>query len=285
MTQRTLVTGITGNIGWYTAKKLMEEGVAVRGAVTNPERSRSQIDERIELVEFDFLNPATYQEALHKVDQVFLIRPPVLNRPEDLYPFINAAKREGIRHIVFISLLGIERNPFPPHYKIEKYIRKSGISYTFLRPSFFMQNLNTTHLEDIREHNEIFLPAGRAKVSFIDTRDIGEAAAQVLLDPASHQDQSYSLTGPEALTYEDAAALFTQQLGRKITYSNPSVFKFRSVLLERGIPKEFVNVMAMLYLTTRFGMAKKVTHELRTLLRREPTPLAQYILDYGDSWK
>lgn len=237
------------------------------------------------LVRFNFLDEGTFEKALEGVDRIFLIRPPILNKPEDLYPFIDAAKKANIRHIVFVSLLGVERNPFPPHYKIEKYIVKSGIPYTFLRPSFFMQNLNTTHQEDIKEHNDIFLSAGQATVSFVDTRDIGEAAAHVLLKPDQHIGQGYDLTGPEALTYEEAARLFTKVLGRKITYSSPSVWKFRKVMLSRGLPKGFVNVMAVLYLTTRFGMAKKVTTELDTLLGRKPATLEQFISDYADDWK
>lgn len=284
MTSHTLVTGITGNMGFFTAQKLLEEGFNVSGAVTDPERARRSLDERVKLAKFNFLDPATYAEALSGVDRLFLVRPPVLNKPQDLYPFIDAAVTAGVRHVVFISLLGIEHNPFPPHYKIEKYIKQSGVPFTFLRPSFFMQNLNTTHQEDIRDRGDIFLPAGRAKVSFIDTRDIGEAAARVLMEPEPHVNKSYTLTGPEAVTYSEAARLFTEILGRSITYSNPSVGKFKKELLSRGVPKDFVNVMAVLYLTTRFGMANKVTHELEALLGRHPRTLAQYIHDYADEW-
>ena len=285
MSGKILVTGATGNIGLFAAMKLMAAGAKVRSAVTNPDRARGMVDGAVEFVRFDFLDPSTYMDALNGVDRLFLIRPPVLNNPKAFYPFIDAAKRLGVRHIVFVSLLGVERNPFPPHFKIEKYIEHSGIPYTFLRPSFFMQNLNTTHQEDIKVHNDIFLPAGHAKVSFIDTRDIGEAAAHVLLEPEHHVNRSYALTGPEALTYFDAARLLTETLGRKVTYSNPSTLTFRKVMLSRGIPKGFVNVMAVLYLTTRLGMAKKVTTELAPLLKREPTSLAQYIRDYADNWK
>lgn len=284
MTLHTLVTGITGNIGFFTAQKLLEEGFNIRGAVTDPERARRSLDDRVKLVKFDFLDPSTYAKALSGVDRLFLMRPPVLNKPRDLYPFIDAAVTAGVRHVVFISLLGIEHNPFPPHYKIEKYIKQSGIPFTFLRPSFFMQNLNTTHREDIRDRDDIFLPAGHAKVSFIDTRDIGEAAARVLMEPELHANKSYTLTGPEAVTYSEAACLFTEILGRSITYSNPSVGSFKKELLSRGIPKDFVNVMAVLYLTTRFGMANKVTNELEALLGRLPRTLAQYVHDYADEW-
>lgn len=272
-----LVTGVTGNIGFYAAKHLVERGAKVKGATTNPDRGK---DERIEYVRFDFLKEETFADALAGVDSVFLIRPPMLNDAKQLYPFIDAAKSSGVRHIVFVSLLGVEKNPFPPHYRIEKYIQASGIPYTFLRPSFFMQNLNTTHQYDIKENGDIFLPAGDAKVSFIDTRDIGEAGAIVLLDPESHKNRSYTLTGSEAVTYAEVASAMTRILNKPVRYSSPGVFAFRREMLRRGHPKAFVNVMAVLYLTTRFGMAKSVTNDLAVLLQREPTSIGQYIEDH-----
>ncbi len=283
MNGKILVTGVTGNIGYFTAKYLQECGAEVLGAVTNLEKAKN-LDLNMECIQFDFLNSRTYSAALTGVDRIFLIRPPILSDPKQMYPFLDEAKRLGVKHIVFISLLGIERNPFPPHYKIEKFIESSGIPYTFLRPSFFMQNLNTTHQLDIKEKGDIFLPAGDASVSFIDTRDIGEAAARILVNPQNHMNKGYTLTGPEALTYQDAAAIMTRILGRHITYSKPGVLAFRREMLKQGHAKGFVNVMAILYLTTRFGMAKRVTDDLATLIQREPTTLEQYVIDHAQYW-
>lgn len=285
MNSNILVTGSTGNIGQYTAKTLYNKGAQVNCAVTSPDRARVFLDEGMKVIQFDFLDKTTYEVALEGVDRVFLIRPPMINNPGDMYSFIDALKDSGIKHITFVSLLCVERNPFPPHYKIEKYIKSSNIPFTFLRPSFFMQNLNTAHLKDIKDNNDIFLPAGKAKVSFIDTRDIGEAAANVLLDPKKHQYKSYTLTGPEAVTYNEAANIFSEVLGRQITYSDPSIFKFRKTMIKNGVPKGFVNIMAILYLTTRFGMAKQVTHDLKELLEREPHSLKDYVKDHSHYWK
>jgi uncharacterized protein YbjT (DUF2867 family) len=279
-----LVTGLTGNVGEAAAEHLLKLGVAVRGAVTDVKRAQTKWEGRAELVRFDFLDPATFSSALNGVSSVFLVRPPQLGDPKPLLPFVREAKEAGVRHIVFLSLLGIERNPLPPHYRIEKYVKNSGIPYTFLRPSFFMQNLNTIHREDIRDRGDIFIPAGKAPVSFIDTRDIGEAAAVALTDPEAYANRAFTLTGGEALTYEEAAALFAEALGRTVTYSDPSAGEFRKVMLRRGLSKDYVNVMIALYFTTKLGLAKKVTSELETLLGRKPTTLRQYIFDYRDCW-
>lgn len=283
MGDKILVTGITGNVGSEVARFLELSGVEFKGAVRNVEKSREQFP-NTELVAFDFGNESTYDGALRDVNKVFLIRPPqIADAKTFIKPFIEKAKNAGIEQIVFLSLMGIEKNPVPPHYKIEKYIRESGIPYTFLRPSFFMQNLNTTHCYDIKERNDIFIPCGKAKVSFIDTRDIGEVGAKVLME-SGHENKGYTLTGGEAIDYYKVAEIFSEVLDREIKYTNPSPLKFRKVMINRGVKKDFVNVMVALYVTTRMGMAKQVTPELERLLGRKPTTIRKYVEDYSKEY-
>lgn len=280
-----LVTGITGNVGEFVAERLLQRGLSIRAAVTNVETAKPKWGGRTELVRFDFLDSATFGRALDGVKGLFLVRPPAIADPKPMMPLIQQAKEHGVRHIVFLSLLGIEHNPLPPHYRIEKYVKNSGIPYTFLRPSYFMQNFNTTHQGDIRERSDIFVPAGKAPVSFVDTRDIGEAAAAVMSDPERYANRSYTLTGAEARTYDEAAGIFSRVLGRPVSYSNPSAGEFRREMLRRGMPREIVNMMVALYFTAKLGLAKRVTPELEALLGRKPATLEQYVRDYADCWK
>ena len=142
-----------------------------------------------------------------------------------------------------------------------------------------MQNLNTTHQADIVGHRDLFVPAGHARTSFIDTRDIGATAAVVLRDPA-YIGQKLDITGAQALTYADAAQVMTMELGVPITYSKPSLWRFRKVMLQRGLPKNYVNVMVMLYLITQLGNAKSVTITLPNVLGRPAISFEQYVHDY-----
>src|SRR5690606_28169323 len=97
-------------------------------------------------VHLDFERPGTYGPALEGMRKVFLVRPPHLTDVKGIFePFVQACSQAGVVQIVFLSLLGTEHNPFPPHHRIERVIRESGIAYTFIRPGFFMQNLSTTH--------------------------------------------------------------------------------------------------------------------------------------------
>lgn len=265
-----LITGISGNVGSAVAKYLDTINIPYIAGVRDPLKYKKA-------VALDFENPSTYDNALKGIDSLFLVRPPRLTDIKGIFePFINACVKNGVKHIVFLSLLGIENNPFPPHYRIEKCIKASGIPHTFIRPSFFMQNLTGQHLEDIVQTNQLFIPCGNAKVSFIDTDDIGEIIGKSLINDLA-DNHYYTLTGPKAIDYYEVARVMTKVLGRPITYTKPSLWHFRKVMLERGTPKAFVNVMVALYFTTMMGMAKSVTNTAETLLGRPPHDIEIFI--------
>ncbi len=142
--------------------------------------------------------------------------------------------------------------------------------YTFLRPSFFMQNLNTFYGEGIRERDEIYLPAGRGKTSFVDVRDIGAAATVVLTQPG-HAGKAYELTGPEALDYYRVADIFTRVLGRRIVYTRPTSAEYARRLREQGFAAEFIQVQGMLYFPVSMGWGAKITPEMEQLSWPAPT--------------
>ncbi|ADI00173.1 SDR family oxidoreductase [Salisediminibacterium selenitireducens] len=285
MKQTFFITGATGNIGSYVAQELAEVGHHVKAGIRQPEHTGDQLmHEHIEAVSFNFLKPDSFHSALNDTDGVLLIRPPQLANPEqDMLPFINAAKEAGISRIVFVSLLGVERNPFVPHRKIEQFIRSSGINYTFLRPSFFMQNLTTTHRSDIAIHKLLDVPVGKALTSFIDTRDIASVAA-VCLTSDLHQNKSYTLTGNRAIGYDEMANTLSHVLEIPIEYQPKSPAKFRKRLIFDGTPKAFANVMTLLYLMTWAGTAKKTTRTVQDILQREPIAFDQFVLDHKAVW-
>ena len=132
MNPTVLVTGATGNVGSEVIRMLNQAGAPFRAAI------RSVGDEKIlglrveDCVHFDFLDPRTYGPTFEGIRTVFLVRPPNLANPkEEIEPAILHAQSAGVRHIVFLSLLGAEKNPFVPHHKIENLILASGIPYTF----------------------------------------------------------------------------------------------------------------------------------------------------------
>lgn len=224
MTAVLLVTGATGTVGQHVVAALADRDVAVRSGVRDPETASTELADAGDVVKFDFAKPETWGDALADVDGVFLMRPPAVSEA-DVNSFVDAADRVGVNHVVYLSTLGAEKNVIIPHHRIEKHIMGTDITYTLLRASFFMQNLLEVHRADIVEHDELFVPAGSGKTSFIDARDISEAAAVVLIEP-DHANRAYDLTGPEALDYGAVATTFSEVLGRSITYPNPSLLAF-----------------------------------------------------------
>ncbi len=286
--EKILVIGGTGNIGRPLIQfLLMKTHVEVVAGVHNlhhGQRAFAEMDP-VTVRHFDFLDRRTFSAALEGIDKVFFVRPPQLAKPRrDMWPFLKAVKQQGIKQLVFVSLLGVEKNPMTPHHKIEKMIQKLAIPHTFIRPSFFMQNLNTTHCYDIQKNHDLFIPAGHAKTSFIDTRDVGEVAG-ACLTREQYLNQSLDVTGPEALTYSQVAAKMTAILGRPITYSQPGLFKFRRTMIKRGMNKKFVNVMVMLYLITQLGNADQVNDTAAQVLGRPPRDLDTFIEDYQDDFQ
>ncbi|MGH4140304.1 SDR family oxidoreductase [Clostridium sp.] len=284
MIEKILLTGITGNVGSAVVDYLKSINRDFLAGVRNIKKSIEQ-DDSMEYVNFDFQDIDTYETALNGVKKVFLVRPPQLTDVNGIFkPFIQKCKEVGVEQIVFLSLLGAEKNPFPPHHKIEKVILESEIPYTFIRPSFFMQNLSTTHAEDIKLRDDLFIPSGKAKISFIDTRDIGEIIGRTLSEKG-HENKAYTITGSEAITYFQVAESMTRILGRKITYSNPPLFKFRNEMIVRGIKREFATVMMILYLTTKLGMANHVSSTAEVLLKRKPRTIDVFIKDHIEVWR
>ncbi|WP_404428609.1 NmrA family NAD(P)-binding protein [Sutcliffiella horikoshii] len=276
---KVLVIGASGNVGQYVTQELLRRGEQVVAAGTNVQRLRDMFGEKVTPVMLDLSDEETFSLGLKEVDRVFLMRPPHLGKPEDLYPFIDAMKKHKIKLVSFLSLMGVEKNPIPPHHKIEKYIEQSGIPYAHVRPGFFMQNISGIHSPEIRELNQIFIPAGNSKTSFIDAEDIGLAIATLLATPEKYINTSHTITGGEALSYYQVAEILSKVTGRKITYAKPGFLKYRKYYIqERELDKEYVNVTVALYFMTRMGTAKAITNDFFALTGKKPRSFEEFAM-------
>jgi uncharacterized protein YbjT (DUF2867 family) len=288
MQAKILVSGASGNVGSEVVRELLKLNAPVRAVYSDPTRllhhDTEDSPDGCEVVGLRFGEPGSYPAAFTGIEQVFLMRPPPISDVKKfIFPAIDAARLAGVRHFVFLSLIGIENNQRVPHYAIEQYLLQSGMETTFLRCSFFMQNLNTTHRKEIRERSEIYIPAGQARTSFIDARDIGAVAALALTRPG-HAGQAYNLTGGEALDYTQVAQIFTRVLGRPVLYRDPPLLAYFWRQVTAGVELPFALISTWLYWNTRNGMAERVTPEVERLLGRRPISLEQYVQDYKDSW-
>jgi uncharacterized protein YbjT (DUF2867 family) len=274
---KVLVTGASGNVGRYVTEELVKMGEPVVAAGTDIQKLRNLFQDKVDTVYLDFTNKISFGHALENVDRVFLMRPPHLGKPEDLYPFIDAMKAHKIKLVSFLSLMGVEKNTIPPHHKIEKYIEASQIPFAHVRPGFFMQNISGIHSTEIKEKNQIFVPAGKSKTSFIDAEDIGLSAAVLLQKPDQYKNTAHTITGAQALDYYQVADILSKVTGRQIEYAKPGFLKYRSHYInKRGLDKNFVNITIALYFMTRMGTAKAVTGDFRKLTDKEPRSFEEF---------
>lgn len=275
---KILVTGASGNVGTYVIKELLNMNEKVVAAGTNINRLKDIYDNTVDIVKFDFTKRETFKNSLNGVDRVFLMRPPHIGNPKDLYPFIDYMKTKNIQLVSFLSLIGVEKNTIPPHHKIEKYIEHIGIPYAHIRPSFFMQNISGIHLKEIKDMDKIFIPAGNSKTSFIDAADIGLSVAVLLSNLEKYKNTAHTITGPEALDYYQIADILTKYTGRKIVYAKPEFLKYRNYYIKtRGLEKNYVNVTVALYFMTRMGTAKNVTNQFYKLTGKQPKTFEDFV--------
>jgi uncharacterized protein YbjT (DUF2867 family) len=280
-----LITGATGNVGGPLAALLYTQGQPVRAAVSSPQSIARLPHPTLPWAVLDFEDPQTYAAALSGVDKLFLMRPPhIANVEKSIKPLIDYAAAAGVRRIVFLSLIGAEKNKVVPHAKIEALLQAGPATYTLLRAGFFMQNLSTTHRQDIVEHGDVFIPAGKGKTAFVDTRDLAAVAALALTE-AGHENKAYTLTGSEAIDYYEVAAVLGDVLRRRITYSDPSLLRFARRMRQRGAGWGYIGVMTAIYTTTRLGMAATVYPQLAELLQRPPITFREFADGEARVWQ
>lgn len=293
-----LVTGATGNVGAPLRQALMAAGAPVRPAAGSPAglaRLREEATGRrpphdgavLDPVLLDFTDPTTWSAAYEGVERMFVLRPPHLGRPKSqMVPSLEAAKAAGVRHVVLLSLQGAERNRFVPHAALESWLRDSGLTWTFIRASFFMQNLIGTHLSDIRDRDEIVVPAGHGATAFVDASDVAAVAAAALLHPADHRDLAWTPTGPQALTYTDIASTLGTTLGRPIRYTNPGIVHYaRHARRALDMPWGMVAVTTAIYTLARMGRADGLTDDVARATGRTPTSFETFARVHADTWK
>ncbi|MET3725711.1 SDR family oxidoreductase [Sphingomonas trueperi] len=214
-----LVSGATGGIGGEVCRLLKNAGTPFRALCRKQEQVEGLAKKGIDAVRGDFDQRETLAAAMQGIDTMFLITPPTQQQVAQETAAIDAAKDAGVSRIVKISASdGNVRSPVPwakAHALIDHHLRASGIGWTILKPTAFMQNF-LWFKDPIAKG---FLPqvAGRGSVSWVDTRDVARVAAAVLTEDR-HEGATYFLTGPETLDMKEAAARLSKVLGHKVRY-------------------------------------------------------------------
>lgn len=278
--KKLLVTGATGNVGSELIRQLAldKHPLEVIAAVRDPQKVSSSISNADDgLRALDMTDESTFKSCLSGIDLLFLVRPPQLSQAKKHFkPFMDAAEAAGVKHVVFLSVQGAAENSMIPHHMIEKIIEESTMTYTFLRPAYFMQNFLTTLKKDLVENSMIYLPAGTAKFSIIDVRDLAAVAAEVVKRPGEHSNRAYDLTNNELLSFEDMAQQLSEVLGRNIRYSSPSLFHFYLHKKKEGEPLAYILVMIMLHYLPRYSAPPGLSSFVEEITGKEARSFRQF---------
>jgi uncharacterized protein YbjT (DUF2867 family) len=241
------------------------------------------------------MQPETITNALIDINRLFLQTLPVPDAI-NICSIIREAKKNGVKYIVKLSAMGADSKPGSTilrlHGEEEEIFKESGISYTFLRPPAFMQNFITQFGQTIKTQNAFYAPApaGDAKMSFVDTRDIAAIAAAMLMNgnngsDKQHMNKACDITGQEALSYSQVAEILSNGIGRKISYININENTAKEGMKEMGMNDWLINIMIELFRIIRMGYGSETTAEIERITGRKPIAFAQFIKDYAEAFR
>ena len=275
------VTGAGGTVGREVVTQLESGSAPFRAAYFSHEKAEAARARGIDAVILDYNRPESLRAAFQGCDRLFLLGPNLLNQSELERNAVEASKAVGVRHIVKQSVMGAGEESFSlarVHRPVEKALESSGLAWTFLRPSSFMQNVVTYMGETIKAEGAFGSASGEAKISHVDVRDIAAVAVKALTEP-NHEGKAYTLTGPEALTYDELASELSKVLGRPISHINLSPSDLKNGMLAGGMPEEIADRMLDLERYYREDQASRITDDIKQVTGRNPRRFAQYARD------
>ncbi|MEV4435804.1 NAD(P)H-binding protein [Streptomyces sp. NPDC049585] len=265
MSETFLVVGATGKTGRRVAAALREGGRQVRAASRSSE------------TRFDWQDESTWAPALQGVHGVYLVQPTLPSQAQQLVPrFVERAVAAGVRRLVLLSARGIDAAGDEKLLIPERSVRESGLTWTIVRPTWFAQNFSeAVFLPQILE-GVLAAPTGEGKEPFVDADDIADVAVAALTGEG-HHGRTYELSGPEALTFGEAAARIGATTGREIHFVDLDDEAFLKSATEAGVPAEHAGILLGLQTAIRNGYDAHLSTGVRDALGREPRSFDAYV--------
>jgi uncharacterized protein YbjT (DUF2867 family) len=270
-----LVLGATGKTGSRVVSTLRNRAISVRAA------ARSGAD-----IVFDWSDRDSYAPAVESIDRVYLMAPVLrTDFAADISAFLDAAEAAGVEHVTFLSAYGMEHAPEHVATRAVELdlIGRSRLHHTILRPAWFMQNFSETFLRPM--NGAIVVPTGDGAEAFIDVEDIAAVAANALADPTAHSGAAYSLTGPQALTVADAAAIISRAAARPLVHQDLDREAWVAGVLATGIPAEYGAVLRQLTETIAAGNGSQPNATVEQITGRPARIFDEFAQANASAWK
>ena len=285
---RVLVIGGTGNVGSQVTQGLLQAGAAVRVLTRSPDKLGS-LPEGVEGVIGDLTAPASLPAALQGVDAVFLVTALSQTETHEGLAAVEAAKAARLRRLVYMSVHQLDSAPHIPHFAskipIEYAIRTSGIPFTLVQPNNFFQ-VDTWFREAMLQYGLYPQPIGQKGISRVDVRDIADVVVAALTQPG-HEGKAYAVAGPEALTGNAVAQIWSRHLGRPIQYLGDDLDVWAQQA-KAMLPEWLVLDLCIMYRQfQQYGLIATEAElaELRRVLGHEPRRFEDFVAETASSWK
>lgn len=274
------VAGAAGNTGHSVTEQLQQRGVSVRAMVR---RYQDALPGSAEQVVADFDDPGSVRAALDEVRRAYLVTPSSEQAQKQQCDFIDAAREAGVERLVLLSQLGARTDSsvrfLRYHAAVEQHLHDSGIDYTILRPNLYFQGLFAV-ADPIADHQVLPAPIDNAPVSAVDVRDIAAVAAAVLTG-SGHRNQTYTITGPRAITHTDMAAAIADATGQPVHFTPTAPDDFAAAL-DGILPAWQIEGLLEDYAHYRRGEASATSAVVEKITGRPATGFDQFARDYGD---
>jgi uncharacterized protein YbjT (DUF2867 family) len=271
------ITGASGTVGRELVRLLVEGGERPRVISRDVRLARRVFGDAVDYAQADLDRPDTLPGALAGAERVFLLTPATSRQPAREHHLVAAAVTAGVGHIVKASVFRAdEASPLriaQQHGRTEALIASTRLDWTFLRPVFFMQNLTGQIL-----NGELVTAAAAGRVGMIDARDVAAAAAAVLTNPASGG-RVYTLTGPQATTFDEVADLVSAIGTAGCVHRQVTPAQVRDAMLRSGAERWFASDMARLHTMLAQGYEDLVTQDVSWLTGRPGRDLPSFLED------
>ncbi|WP_434995486.1 SDR family oxidoreductase [Arthrobacter sp. Ld5] len=277
-----VITGATGQLGRHVIEALLERGVPAQDIVAagrSVEKIADLGERGVRVRRMDYADAASVAEALKGARKVLLISgSEVGQRVEQHRRVIEAAKAEGIELVAYTSIANADTSGMElatEHQATEAILQESGVPFVVLRNGWYLENY-TDQLPGTLAQGAIAGSAGDGRVSAASRLDYAHAAAAVLV-AEGQAGRVYELGGDEPFTMAELATEISTVAGRTIAYRDLPAREYTDLLVGVGVPQAFAEVLADSDLGIARGDLLVSSGDLRTLIGRPTTTLAEAV--------
>lgn len=283
-----LITGATGTVGSVVTDLLLDAGEKVRVGTRRPTEGAALSARGAEIVPLDFERPETLREAMHGAKRVFLLTPFVEHGTPLVRAAVEAARAAKVEFVLRMSAAGADRKAWftlaREHGEGDALVAESGLAHAILQPTFFQDNFLKFHAESLKTQNAFYGASAGGATSYVSSRDIGASAAAILRAPEAHLGKTYVLTGPEAKTDVEVAAILSDVLGRSIRYVDLGEADYVAGMRAQGVPEWVIDGLSNLERVKALGYAAGISADVESLTGSKGETLRQFIERHRSAW-